>query len=179
MNEAGLDTQARCQEDPGLPAITLYTEMIVRVNLSFRKFKIKFLKIFQMASLSIPNLWVFPLSEPWFIDNVLGCVLAGGAGVHRGPRVYVLLVAQPPAGLGRDPEDEQTLVLIDPHDPASRLQAPARAVEAAGKVVVRVEDTEVGANWFSRTAGPAVSEVALDMDTSAVHLVTTPQSAIE
>ena len=132
-----------------------------------------------MASLSIPNLWVFPLSEPWFIDNVLGSVLAGGAGVHRGPRVYVLLVAQPPAGLGRDPEDEQPLVLIDPHGPASRLQAPARAVEAAGKVVVRVEDTEVGANWFSRTAGPAVAEVALDMDTGAVHLVTTPQSAIE
>ena len=58
-----------------------------------------------------------------------------------------------------------------------RPPAPGRAVEAARKVVVSVEDAEAVTNWFPRTAGAAVTKLTLDMDTRAVHQITAPRSA--
>ena len=152
MDEAGPDTQTRGHEAAHIPTLTLDTYP-----------------------------FILPASEPGFVDPVLLLghrVLAGSAGVDRGASVNVLLVAEPPAGLSRDPVDEEALGLFLPDRPPARPPAPGRAVEAAGKVVVSVEDAEAVTYWLPGTAGAAVTKLTLDMDTRAVHQITAPRSVM-
>ena len=119
------------------------------------------------------QLGVAPRPQPGLVVRE---VAGGAAAVDRAAGLDTVLVTQAPASLHRDPEDDEPLLHVGVE--GSALVEAGGRVLPRGEVPVRVGDGEGAADRVGAAAGPAVTELPLDVAAPGVQAGAAPQPAV-